>query len=214
MPSRTNRLTSVEETTNDALPEPKAVAVYASDRVKTSDGRVIAADENTDPKTNPLMPVQVGLPLDQRAGEVMRLAELAFSKTGSWVVFYRWLLAPGGAVDQLYPTIDERQYFEATEQFGEVLEILASIRSQDASKSNLHEPERVITVRMPRSMNEATVRDAKDLGLSINSYCLTKLLQPINKRTTPIESGNRRGRKPGPQIISGKIKTKSRKRKK
>ena len=153
-------------------------------------------------------PISEGLPLEQRGAEVLRVAENVFAQTGSWVVFYRTMMAPGGVVDQLFESADERRYFETTDAFAELLEIVTSIRSQDDAKAGAYEPERVVTVRMPRSFHEATSREAEELGLSMNKYCLTKLLQPASKRYTPLESGFRRGRRPGPQIIVGKMKTK------
>ena len=128
--------------------------------------------------------------------------------TGSWVVFYRTMLAPGGIVDQIFDTKEARRYFETTAEFAELLEMVTAIRSQDDSSTNAHEPSRVITVRMPRSMHEATIREAEELELSINAYCLTKLLQAANPRFTPLESGKRRGRRPGPQVTMTKVKIK------
>ena len=149
------------------------------------------------------------VPMEDRPGLVLRMAEEVFSKTGSWVVFYREMMAPGGIVDQLYETGEARRYFEATDEFAELLEMVTSIRSQDDSKTGTYEPERVITVRLPRSMHEGVVREAKELELSINKYCLTKLLQPANSRFTPIETGARRGRRPGPQITLERVKISS-----
>ncbi|TWT86977.1 hypothetical protein [Neorhodopirellula pilleata] len=146
------------------------------------------------------------VPMQDRPGLVLRMAEEAFAKTGSWVVFYRELLGPGGVVDQLYDTPEARRYFEKSPQFADLLEMVTAIRSQDDSKAGAHEPERVITVRLPRSLHAAAVREAEELELTINSYCLTKLLQPAGARFTPVQSGVRRGRRPGPQISFERIK--------
>lgn len=146
------------------------------------------------------------VPIQDRPGLVLRMAEEAFAKTGSWVVFYRELLAPGGVVDQLYDTPEARRYFEKTSQFADLLEMVTAIRSQDDSKAGTHEPDRVITVRLPRSLHAAAVREAEELDLTINSYCLTKLLQPAGARFTPVPNGVRRGRRPGPQITYERVK--------
>jgi len=170
-------------------------------------GTTAVATPTSDPDLEPLGTIGTDLPMEQRPEEVLRVAREAFAKTGSWVVFYRWMLSPGGVVDQLYPTRAMRQYFETTEAFAELLEMVTSIRSQDDSKAGAYEPERMITVRLPRSMHDAVIRDAEALDLSINKYCLTKLLQPTNKRFTPLEPGTRRGRRPGPQIVVSRIQT-------
>lgn len=161
--------------------------------------------------------VDRGVAVADRGREVLRVASEAFARTGSWVVFYRWMLAPGGVVDQVFESPEERRFFETQDEFIVLLEMLTSIRSQDTGKAGMYEPERVITVRMPRSMHEGIVRETQELGLSVNKFCITKLLQPANKKFTPEESGFRRGRRPGPQIIAGKTKVptaKKRRRKK
>lgn len=141
------------------------------------------------------------LPLEQRGDEVMRLAQEAFAKTSSWVVFYRELLGVEGVVATLYPTQEERQYFEMQPEFLELLEIVTSLRTQDTSKMDAYEPTRMLTVRMPRSLHADVIRQSEEQGLSLNSYAITKLLQPVEKRFTPEENGGRRGRKPGPQMV-------------
>ncbi|TWU15560.1 hypothetical protein [Allorhodopirellula heiligendammensis] len=150
--------------------------------------------------------------MEHRPAQVLRLAEEAFAMTGSWVVFYRTLLAPGGVVDQLYETPEARRYFETTREFAELLEMVTAIRSQDDSSSGTHEPTRMITIRVPRSLHAATIRESEELELSINAYCVTKLLQPANPRFTPLELGKRRGRRPGPQLTLTKSKVKSKTR--
>ncbi|SMP68418.1 hypothetical protein SAMN06265222_11157 [Neorhodopirellula lusitana] len=208
--------------TNNAEP---SQPVYASDAVAMVEKRSrsaadgAAAMRQLDPRTSMpgaapttereslnLTAIPTGVPPQDRPRLALRMAEEAFAKTGSWVVFYREMLAPGGVVDQLYESAEARRYFETTSEFAELLEMVAAMRSQDDSKSGTYEPERVITVRLPRSMHEGVVREAKELELSINKYCLTKLLQPANSRFTPVETGARRGRRPGPQITLERVK--------
>lgn len=198
--------------------EPAGTPVYASDVVAaqnaTGSGQksasVLPAVLQPQVETLDLSPVPDDLPMERWPAQILQLAEEAFAKTGSWVVFYRAMLGIGGVVDQFYTNADARRYFETTAEFAELLEMVTAIRSQDDSNANAHEPTRVITVRMPRSMHEATIREAEELELCVNSYCLTKLLQPANPRFTPLELGNRRGRRPGPQITLKKVKVKKR----
>jgi hypothetical protein len=212
----------------DSLSDTSGTPVYASDvvamarRQKRDDSKSKAADssslmadraENLDSESLDLPELPSGIPMEEWPALVLRMAEEAFAKTGSWVVFYREMLGCDGIVNQLYDTKESRRYFESTPEFAELLEMLAAIRSQDDTKAGTHEPIRVITVRMPRSMHEATVQEADELELSINNYCLTKLLQPANARFTPVESGKRRGRRPGPQITIERMKIQSEARK-
>ncbi len=186
-----------------------AVVQLASPAVPDTIAGVI--DEQVTFGSLDLPPVQTDLPPAGRGGEVLRLANEAFAQTGSWVVFYREMMSVGGVVDQVFPDPEDRRDFETTAEFAELLEMLTSLRSVDQSKVNAFEPSRVITIRMPRSLHNSIVREAAELELSINKFCLTKLLQPAAKRFTPEENGKVRGRRPGPQLIQTKVKRKRKK---
>ncbi|MEM8669692.1 MAG: hypothetical protein AAGG48_19355 [Planctomycetota bacterium] len=139
------------------------------------------------------------LPLEQRGREVLRLAEEAFAKTGSWVAFYREMLGADGVVRQLFPTSEEMRHFESSREWCELQEMVAAIRSQDVSKGDSVEPERMITIRLPKSLHDALRIEADEMNLSINKLCISKLLQRVESRFIPIQQGRRRGRRPGPQ---------------
>lgn len=146
-----------------------------------------------------LSPINLRLPIEKRGQEVLRLAEEAFAKTGSWVVFYREMLGVDGVVRKLFPETDQLRFFETRPEFAELQEMVAAMRSQDPSKGDSAEPERMITIRLPRSLHEALQRESDELNLSINQLCISKLLQRIESRFIPIQRGRRRGRRPGPQ---------------
>ena len=146
-----------------------------------------------------LTPLNEETPKELRPEEILRVAQDAFSKTGNWVAFYREILGSNGIVRQLYPDTDERRKFEATETFAELQEMLAALRSHDPSKSDAAEPERMITIRIPKSLHDALKDESEEMTLSINKLCISKLLQHIDSRFVPIQQGRRRGRRPGPQ---------------
>ena len=108
------------------------------------------------------------LPLEQRGQEVLRLAQVAFAQTGTWVVFYREMLGANGVVRQLYSTPEEMRYFEDSSDFAELQEMVAAMRSQDASKGDATEPERMITIRLPKSLHDALRIESEEMNLSIN----------------------------------------------
>jgi predicted HicB family RNase H-like nuclease len=146
-----------------------------------------------------LSPPDGSLPLEQRGREVLRLAQEAFSKTGNWVAFYREMLGADGVVRRLYPTSDQMRSFEATAEWVELQEMVAALRSQDNSKGDAVEPERMITIRLPKSLHDALRIESDEMKLSINKLCISKLLQRVESRFIPIQQGRRRGRRPGPQ---------------
>ncbi len=146
-----------------------------------------------------LPPPNVALPPQERGREVLRLAEEAFARTGNWVVFYREMLGQEGIVRKLFPSPEEMRDFESSREFAELQEMIAATRSQDTSKGDSAEPERMITIRLPKSLHDSLRIESEQLKLSINKLCISKLLQRIESRFIPIQQGRRRGRRPGPQ---------------
>jgi hypothetical protein len=164
---------------------------------------------SNDPSPEEFAKRQVALKLDLRVGpeasaeakgrELMRLAQIAFAETGLWVVFYRTMLGMDGLVNRLFPKPDEKAKFQRSAAHAEIQEMVAAMRSSDNSKGDSIEPERMITIRIPMSLHIVLVDEAKQLGLSINQICVSKLLCPLDSRHVPLFPGRRRGRKPGPQ---------------
>ena len=60
----------------------------------------------------------------------------AFSKTGSWVIFYREMLGRRRHRPKPVADNDEMRYFETTPEFAELQEMVAAVRSQDTSKGD------------------------------------------------------------------------------
>ena len=185
MPSADSSETSTETSeTSDSLR-------YANDPPPEKGEAVV-------PRLN-LPPLNLELPIEQRGQEVLRVAQEAFPQTGSWVVFYREMLGEDGICRKLYSDPDEMRYFETTPEFAELQEMIAAMRSQDQSKGDAAEPERMITIRLPKSLHDALRIEAKEMNLSINKLCISKLLQRIEGRFVPLQRGRLRGRRPGPQ---------------
>ena len=158
------------------------------------------------PDQNPTQTSQISLsqpntnlPPEQRGAEALRIAQEAFAKTGSWVVFYREIMGVDGVVRKLFPTSDEMRKFETSNEYCELQEMVAAVRSQDASKGDSAEPERMITIRLPKSLHDSLRVESDEMNLSINKLCISKLLQRIDTRYVPEQQGRRRGRRPGPQ---------------
>ena len=146
-----------------------------------------------------LTPINFQVPADQKGAEALRIAQDAFAKTGNWVVFYREILGVDGVVRKLFTTAEQMREFETTSEFSELQEMVAAVRSQDTSKGDSAEPERMITIRLPKSLHDALRAESDEMNLSINKLCISKLLQRIDSRYVPVQQGRRRGRRPGPQ---------------
>lgn len=151
------------------------------------------------PKRLPLPQPRGDLAGSERAKALMEVAQEVFASTGSWVVFYREMLGIDGAVRKWFPKADEYQKFLRSPHFAELQEMVAALRSQDGPKGDTTEPERMITIRIPKSLHDALAKEAEEAHLSINKLCISKLLQRIEDRYVPVQQGRRRGRRPGPQ---------------
>lgn len=145
---------------------------------------VVFADVNTD------------LPLSDRPAEALRLAQEAFAQTGYWVAFYKAVLGSEGVVNLLFPSSEELDYFYTTPEFVEIQRILTALRTSDQEKADAVEPLKMITIRIPRSMQSALITESKRHNTSINKLCISKLLYPIDVDYVPAEQGRVKGRKP------------------
>lgn len=134
-----------------------------------------------------------------KAAGILKIAADAFARTGNWIVFYRDILGVNGVVRRTFKTEAEQAAFQDTPQFAELLEMVAALRSQDVSRGDSVEPEKMITIRLPESLHAVLTSEAESMKLSINKLCISKLIQPVEGRFVPIQQGRRRGRRPGPQ---------------
>lgn len=135
----------------------------------------------------------------EKAIEILKMAGDAFASNGNWVVFYRDMLGVNGVARRAFNTEAKFEQFQKTPQFAELQEMVAALRSQDTSKGDAVEPEKMITIRLPESLHQVLTAEAESMNLSINKLCISKLLQPVESRFVPVQQGRRRGRRPGPQ---------------
>lgn len=143
-----------------------------------------------------LMEVPANLPLEQRPAVALQFAQEAFAQTGYWVAFYKAILGAEGVVNKLFPTVEDLDFFYMTDEFAEIQQILTALRASDTEKADAIEPLKMITIRIPRSMQGALINESKRHGTSINKLCITKLLRPIESHWVPEEKGKVKGRKP------------------
>lgn len=180
-------IAGAEETAVAASESPVGSSVYSHPKApRESQGsqRVVLAD------------LPVGLALEQRALVALQCAQEAFAQTGYWVAFYKAILGAEGVVNKLFPKVEELDYFYTTEEFAEIQKILTALRASDTEKADAVEPLKMITIRIPRSMQAALISESKRHRTSINKLCITKLLRPIESHWVPEEKGGVKGRKP------------------
>ncbi len=125
----------------------------------------------------------------QRRDEVYRLAYSLFSRSPKpdWVTFYKETLGLNGIIRQMYPAAEALAEFEQSETYAEILRMLTRLRERPASDTDVQEPTRVITVRLPCSVHEALREEAHEHRTSMNQLCISKLLQFIENELIPKE---------------------------
>ena len=117
--------------------------------------------------------------LHHASAAVLHTAERLFAMNPEWVVFFREVLGVDGIVSRTFGSGDARVRFECTPQYARIREMLEALRSRERDRAADRESNRVVTVRMPRSLHEALKGEAADRRMSINTLCIAKLLQAL-----------------------------------
>jgi len=122
---------------------------------------------------------------EERTQQASRLATERFNGQTDWVAFYREVLGVEGIIDKLFPTFEQRNQFEKTEEFADIQQMLAKLRERKRGQILTDEPIRVITVRLPESLHKALRHEAHNHKTSMNKLCISKLLQVIGDDLVP-----------------------------
>lgn len=126
--------------------------------------------------------------------EILSQARVLHSRTTNWVQFYRLVFGVDGLIRSTLEGDDLLRYF-ATDDYRELCELLADLRSTDSAKQSAVEPCQVITIRIPCSLHRVLADECRETDLSLNQLAITKLLSRCDSRCTPEPVGQRRGRR-------------------
>jgi len=140
---------------------------------------------------------------EDRRQQARRLAADRFRREPDWVSFYRDVLGVDGIVDQIFPTVDQRNKFERTPEYAEIQQMVARLRERNRIQKDSDEPTRVITVRLPQSLHESLRHEAHNMKTSMNKLCISKLLQVIADDLVPSDFQRRETEspaKPRPEV--------------
>jgi hypothetical protein len=128
---------------------------------------------------------------------VFETATELFGVAPTWTAFYRETLGGDGVSRALFVDADESREYECSEEHSKVLEMLTVLRSRDLPENDPHEPQRMITVRIPKSLHDSICDEANELAVSVNKLCISRLLQKVDPAMIPSSNQKRRGRRPG-----------------
>lgn len=125
----------------------------------------------------------------QRTHDINQAARTLSSSTTDWVVFFREILGLTGVMRQSLRG-EELAAFQRGDDYKEILQMLTTLRKNKPAEGQPREEERVITVRLPKSMHDALKEEARERHTTVNKLCISKLLQAIEQELIPAEVPN------------------------
>lgn len=133
---------------------------------------------------------------ETRCQQAFDVANDLFGNAPTWVCFYRELMGGDGFIPQLFPSNEDFGNFLRCDQYYQVQMMLTALRSRDLPENDPNDPQRMITVRLPKSLHEALCDEALRLGISVNRLCISRMLQLLDPKMIPETGTKPRGRKP------------------
>lgn len=112
---------------------------------------------------------------------VLEVAERLHGMEPEWVVFFREVLGVDGIVRRTFRDPSALTRFECTPEYARIRELLDDLRTRQSVKPTERETQRVVTVRMPRSLHETLKAEAEEMRVSINTLCISKLLRMLDE---------------------------------
>lgn len=157
--------------------------------------------------------IKADAPFAERVSRLMTAASDLFGLAPTWTAFYREVLGAEGLMRCAVTAGDEMNAFECSLEHGQLLEMLTALRSRDLPENDPFEQQRMITVRIPKSLHDSICAEANALSVSVNKLCISRMLQKIDPSLIPTSVQKRRGRRPGAnsnsqpeaQVIAGKV---------
>jgi predicted HicB family RNase H-like nuclease len=116
------------------------------------------------------------------ATAVLQVAERLYAMDPEWVVFFREVLGVEGIVRRTFNDAESLIRFECSPQYARIREMLDALRSRQQDKPAERESQRVVTVRMPRSLHETLKNEAGLLRVSVNTLCISKLMKLLDEQ--------------------------------
>ena len=140
--------------------------------------------------------LQLAPSFEARCQQAFDVANDLFGCAPNWICFYREMLGGSGLVHELFPGGGDFGRFLRTEQYHQIQLMLTALRSRDLPENDPNDPQRMITVRLPKSLHGAMCEEAGRLGISVNRLCISRMLQLLDPKMIPETQSKPRGRKP------------------
>jgi hypothetical protein len=132
-------------------------------------------------------------PAGHGATAVLAVAERLYAMRPEWVVFFREVLGVDGIVRRAFRRPKALARFECSPEYARIREMLDDLRTRQRDQAADRETQRVITVRMPKSLHESLKSEAGKMRVSINTLCISKLLKMLDesdrRELAPVSAG-------------------------
>ena len=119
--------------------------------------------------------------LHQRELAVLQVAERLHAMNPEWVIYFREVLGVDGVVRRTFREAEELVRFECSPHYARIREMLDDLRNRQQAIPAGRETQRVVTVRMPRTLHESLKAEAESMEVSINTLCISKLLKILDQ---------------------------------
>ncbi len=133
---------------------------------------------------------------EDRCQQAFAICNDLFGHAPTWVCFFRETIATNGMVRQLFANDSEFGEFTLTEPYSHILQMMTALRSRDLPENDPNDRQRMITVRLPKSLHEALCDEAGRMKISVNKLCISRMLQLLDPMMVPETNTKPRGRKP------------------
>jgi len=130
----------------------------------------------------PTKPLRPSKSATHAATAVLEVAERLYAMNPEWVVFFREVLGVDGIVRRTFSEPDALMRFECSPEYARVREMLDDLRARQNARQAQRESQRVVTVRMPKSLHETLKSEAEQMHVSINSLCIAKLMKLLDEQ--------------------------------
>jgi predicted HicB family RNase H-like nuclease len=128
------------------------------------------------------------LGVKENARTAVRIASELYSQSPDWILFFREVMGVNGIARSLFKNEVDFKAFEATPEYGEIQQMVKSLRDRSSIPSSEQMPTRVITVRVPASLHQSLVSEARSRHESVNKLCIRKLLSVLDEPTEDSKS--------------------------
>lgn len=130
----------------------------------------------------PTKTAQLDRPDSHAATAVLQVAERLYAMEPEWVVFFREVLGVEGIVRRTFSDPEALMRFECSPQYARIREMLDGLRARQSGPQAERESQRVVTVRMPKSLHETLKNEAEQMKVSVNSLCISKLMKLLDEQ--------------------------------